>query len=315
LKVVIPGGSGHVGRVLAHAFLKAGDEIVILSRTTRAPAGRVEAWDGRSVGRWAREIDGAGVVINLAGRSVNCRYHAQNRAEIMNSRIESTRAVGEAIAQARNPPRLWLNASTATIYRHALDRPMDEIDGELGGNEAGAPEKWNFSIDVARAWEREFFAANTPNTRRIAMRSAMTMSPDRGSIFDTLLTLVKRGLGGTCGDGLQYVSWIHEYDFIRAIRFLIEREDLDGCINISSSNPIPNREFMAKIRRAWGMPIGLPATKWMLEVGAVFLRTETELILKSRRVVPRRLMEAGFELELPEWKDAVRELVARARKS
>jgi uncharacterized protein len=313
MKIIIPGGSGHVGRVLARAFLKAGDEVVILSRSSRAPSGRVEPWDGRKVGLWAREVDGADVVINLAGRTVDCRYNAHNRAEIMNSRIESTRAVGQAIAQAKQPPRLWLNASTATIYRHALDRPMDEIDGELGGNEPGAPAKWNFSIDVARAWEREFFAADTPNTRRIAMRSAMTMSPDKGSIFDTLLTLVKRGLGGTCGDGSQYVSWIHEHDFIRAIRFLIEREDLDGCINISSPNPLPNREFMAEIRKAWGMPIGLPAKQWMLEIGAIFLRTETELILKSRHVVPRRLLEAGFKFELPEWKDAVRELVARKR--
>jgi len=313
MKIVIPGGSGQVGRVLARAFSKAGDEVVILSRTARAPVGRVEPWDGRTVGLWGREIDGADVVINLAGRSVNCRYNPKNRAEMMESRVESTRAVGEAIARATQPPRVWLNASTATIYRHSLERPMNDIDGELGGNEPGAPKKWNFSIEVARAWEEAFFAADTPNTRRVAMRSAMTMSPDKGGIFDVLLTLVRYGLGGTCGDGKQYVSWVHETDFVRAVRFLIEREEMEGTINIASPNPLPNSDFMAEIRKAWGMPIGLPAKEWMLEIGAVLMRTETELILKSRRVVPRKLTDAGFEFELPEWKDAVRELVGRVK--
>jgi uncharacterized protein (TIGR01777 family) len=314
MKIVIPGGSGHVGRVIVRAFSKEGHECIVLSRGKEAPPGaRVLRWDGRTRGEWYREIDGADVVINLAGFSVDCRYHTENRARIMNSRVDSTRVLGEAIAASKKPPRLWMNASTATIYRHALDRTMDEIDGELGGNEPGAPEKWNFSIDVAKSWERVFFEAETPGVRKVAMRSAMTMSPDRGSVFHILSRLVRAGLGGRNGDGRQYMSWIHQDDFTRALSFLIEREDLDGAINISSPNPIPNADFMAALRRAWRMPLGLPATAWMIEIGSVFLRTESELILKSRRVVPRRLQDAGFTFTFPDWTMAAQDLVRRFR--
>jgi uncharacterized protein (TIGR01777 family) len=255
------------------------------------------------------------VVINLAGRSVNCRYNTANRREIMESRVLSTRAVGQAIIGAARPPALWLNASTATIYRHALDRAMDEVSGELGGHEPGAPDTWNFSIDVATQWEREFFSAKTPCTRKIALRSAMTMSPDPGGIFATLLTLVRLGLGGRAGSGKQFVSLIHDADFINAIEFLIAREDMEGCINICAPNPLPYSEFMAEFRNACGVPIGLPASRWMLEVGAFFLRTETELVLKSRRVVPQRLLDAGFEFQFPHWPPAAHNLVNRWRKT
>ncbi len=258
-------------------------------------------------------MDGADIVINLAGRSVNCRYTPKNRREILESRTLSTRAVGKAIAQAAKPPTLWMNASTATIYRHSLDHPMDEFTGELGGQEAGAPSTWRFSIDVATSWEREFFAAATPRTRKIALRSAMTMSPDAGGIFDTLLRLVRIGLGGKAASGEQFISWVHETDFVRAIDFLVEHQTLDGCINICSPCPLPNQEFMRDLREAWGTRIGLPATRWMLEIGAFVLRTETELILKSRRVVPRRLLEAGFKFNFAEWPNAVADLVKHWR--
>jgi uncharacterized protein (TIGR01777 family) len=252
-------------------------------------------------------------VINLAGRSVNCRYNPANRAEIMESRVHTTRLIGQAIAQASDPPALWMNASTATIYRHALDRDMDEGTGELGGNESGAPTAWNFSIDVARSWERALFDAATPRTRRIALRSAVVVSPDAGGAFDLLLRLVRYGLGGASGSGRQYVSWIHDADFVSAVEFLMARSELDGVVNVSSPQPLPNREFMRTLRQAWGTPIGLPATTWMLEVGALFLRTETELVLKSRRVVPGRLTEAGFQFRFPIWRDAARDLVTRWR--
>ena len=189
---------------------------------------------------------------------------------------------------------------------------MDEATGELGGNEPGAPDTWNFSIDVAKAWEAAFFATPTPRTRKIAIRSAMTFSPDRGGVFDVFSTLVRRGLGGPQGPGTQFVSWIHEADFARAIDLLIAREDLSGVINLASPNPLPNRDFMRALRDAWGMRIGLPVPSWMLGIGAVFLRTETELVLKSRRVVPGRLLAEGFEFSYPEWPAAARDLVKHA---
>ena len=285
--------------------------MVVVARHLHPAPWATVAWDGLHAGDWAGELDGADVVINLAGRSVNCRYNEAHRREIKESRIVTTRLVGDAIATASRPPKLWMNASTATIYRHAMDRPMDEVDGEIGGREADLPASWRFSYDVATTWEQAFFEAETPNTRKIALRSAVVMSPDRGGAFEILLNLVRVGLGGRSGSGRQFVSWVHETDFVAAIEFLIARSELDGPINVSSPQPLPNRDFMAALRRASGAPIGLPATDWMLEVGAFFLRTETELILKSRRVVPRRLVEAGFEFRFPDWSGAAADLVPR----
>ncbi|MBC8167494.1 MAG: DUF1731 domain-containing protein, partial [Bryobacteraceae bacterium] len=196
-----------------------------------------------------------------------------------------------------------------TIYRHALDRAMDETTGELGGSEPGAPSTWRFSIEVARSWEKALSEARTPSTRKIALRSAISRTPDIGGIFDTLLQLVRVGLGGTAGDGRQFVSWIHEADFIAAIEFLFERTEIEGPVNICSPNPVPNRPFMQILRTAAGIPIGLPATSLMLEIGAILLRTETELILKSRRVVPRRLLDAGFRFRFPDWPEAAADLL------
>ena len=312
-RIVIPGGSGRVGLVPARYFHANGDVVTVLSRKPRVGAWHVIEWNGRDLGPWAEALDGADAVINLTGRNVDCRYTAANRREIMDSRVFPTQVIGRAIAQATHPPRLWMNASTVTIYRHALDRDMDEATGELGGNEKDAPATWRFSIEVAKAWERAFFEAATPETRKIALRSAIAMSPDRGGVLDILLRLVRCGFGGATGSGEQYISWVHEQDFIRALEFLIEHRELDGCINIAAPHPLPNGEFMEELRRAAGVRIGLPASRWMLEIGAFFLRTETELILKSRRVVARRLMEAGFEFAFPEWRPAVQDLVARWR--
>lgn len=313
LRIVIPGGSGLLGTILARHFHRQGHVVTVLSRQVQRRPWRMVFWNGRDPGAWTKEVDGADVVINLAGRSVNCRYTAANRRQIMDSRIHSTLVVGQAIAQAAQPPRLWMNASTATIYRHSLDRAMDEASGELGGQEADAPAAWRFSIDVAKRWEEAFTEQSTPATRKMLLRSAVVMSADRQGAFNILSNLVRFGLGGNVGSGNQFVSWIHETDFIRATEFLMTHNSLDGCFNLCSANPLPNRDFMESLRGAYGVPCGLPATKWMLEIGALCLRTETELILKSRRVVPRRLLEVGFEFAFPEWRVAASDLAQRWR--
>jgi uncharacterized protein (TIGR01777 family) len=312
-RVVLIGGSGQVGSLLARHSHAAGTDVCVVARTTFCAPWRVVAWDGVHSGPWIEQLEGADAVINLAGRSVNCRYHRWNRREILESRVRSTELLGQAIAALRMPPRLWLNASTATIYRHSLDREMDEETGELGGNEKDIPDEWRFSIDVAKSWEGAFFSANTPNTRKIALRSAMTMSPDRGGVFDQLLRLVRLGLGGKAASGRQYLSWIHERDFGRAVDFLIENENIEGVVNVASSNPIPNSQFMSTLRAAWGIGFGFSATERMLDLGAFFLRTETELILKSRRVVPGRLLKHGFRFEFPHWPEAAMDLVQKWR--
>ncbi len=312
-RIVVVGGSGQVGTVLARHFHSQGDSVAVLSRRSTQAAWRTVQWDGATLGEWVQELNHADVVINLAGRSVNCRYNPAHRCEILESRIKSTRILGAALRQISDPPRLWMNASTATIYRHALDRPMDEFTGDINIVQPNAPPAWNFSIEVATFWEEAFFDSENPGTRKIALRGAMTMSPARGGIFDALLGLVRFGLGGTCGSGKQFVSWIHEADFIGAIEFLIAHEEMTGAVNIASPSPLPNREFMRAIREAWGARFGLPATEWMLEFGAIFLRTETELILKSRRVVPGRLLNAGFSFRFPEWPEAAEDLVKQWR--
>lgn len=312
MKIVIPGGSGQVGTMLARAFHREGWSVVVLSRRPKHAPWKVVPWDGVSPGPWISEIDGADVVINLAGRSVNCRYSAHNRREILHSRVESTLAVGAAITGARRPPSVWLQASTATIYAHRYDEDNNETTGLVGGSESAAPDTWRFSIQVAQAWERALHEAATPKTRKVILRSAMTMSPDPGGVFATLRALVRCGLGGQVGDGHQFVSWIHELDFIRAIRWLIEHETMSGPINLAAPHPLPYTDFMQGLREACGVPFGLPAPVWMLEIGTWLLRTESELVLKSRRVVPGKLLESGFRFHYPDWPVAARHL-CRAR--
>ena len=285
----------------------------MLSRAPQRAPWRVAPWDAESPGPWTRELDGADVVVNLAGRSVNCRYTPANRRAIKESRVNSTRVVGEAIAGAARPPRVWLQMSTATIYAHRYDAPNDEATGILGGAEPGAPDTWRFSIDVATSWERALDAAATPRTRKVALRAAVVMSPDRGGVFDLLLRLVRFGLGGQAGHGRQYVSWIHDGDFVRAVYWLIEHDKVDGAVNLAAPHPLPNADFMRALREAWGMRLGLPASAWMLEVGTWLLRSETELVLKSRRVVPGRLVQQGFAFEFPIWAEAARDLCRRWR--
>ena len=315
MKIVIPGGSGQVGQILARHFHAGGHMVTVLSRSPRPAPWRVVSWDGATPGGWISEFEQSDVCINLAGRSVNCRYTPANRSIIYESRIQSTRLLHQVLSSLNRAPRLWVNASTATIYRHALDRAMNEAEGELGGNEPGAPDTWNFSIDVAKGWEEAFFSTPTPLTRKIAMRSAITLSPDRGGVFDVLLGLVRHGLGGTQGPGTQFVSWIHEADFVRAIDLLIAQEGFSGVVNLASPNPLPNRDFMGALRDAWGIRFGLPNPEWIIEIGTWLMRTESELVLKSRRVVPGRLRAGGFQFLFPEWPSAARELVSRWREN
>ncbi len=312
MKIVIPGGSGQVGGILSRAFRAGGHDVVILSRAGVSNA-RVVPWDGRTVGQWAAEIDGADAVVNLAGRSVNCRYTGANLKAMMNSRVESTRAMGLAIEKAARPPPIWLQMSTATIYAHRFDAPNDEATGRIGGGEPGAPSSWTYSVEIAKAWERTQQEANTPGTRKVALRAAVVMSPDHDGIFDVLLRLTRFGLGGPIAGGRQFVSWIHDHDFVRAVEFLMGRDDIEGPVNLSSPHPLPQAAFMAAVRRAWGTRVGLPATEWMAALGAFFLRTETELLLKSRRVVPGRLLGNGFSFAFPEWPAAAGDLIERWR--
>lgn len=313
MKIIIPGGSGHLGTVLTRSLRDAGHRVVILSRNVESP-GRL--WDGRTLGDWVNELDGAGAVINLAGRSVDCRYDARHRDEILRSRVDSTRVIGEAIASVACPPAVWLQASTATIYSHRYDAANNEHGGIIGGTEPDIPDEWRFSVEVARAWEKALDDAPTPHTRKIKLRTAMVMSAARGGAFHAFLRHIRLGFG-RFGDGRQFMSWIHERDFVRAIEWLIAHDLVDGAVNLASPEPLPNAEFMGILAEEWGaarlMPALIPANTWMVEVGAWLARTEPELVLKSRRVVPKRLLEQGFRFEFPGWNDAARDLCARMR--
>jgi len=313
LQFLLAGGSGQVGRILARALRAGGGHrVLILTRTPNGDADEI-AWDGASLGPWAGLLETTDVVVNLAGRSVNCRYTLQRRQEILDSRVQSTRVVGEAIAAARKPPALWLQASTATIYEHTFGQAHGE-DGVLGGDEPSVPSTWRFSVAVAKAWEAAATEAMSqcPRTRLVLMRTSFVLSPDPGGAFDVLMSLIRRGLGGTQGSGRQFVSWIHETDFVRAVQWIVERPEFAGPVNLASPYPLPNREFMKDLRQAAGAKWGLSAHRWMLECGALAMQTETELILKSRRVRPAKLLKSGFLFRYPHLPDAAQELVQRS---
>lgn len=296
IKLVLPGGSGFLGRTLTAHLAQRGWEIVILSRRPVVVEGaRVVAWDQARA-----EFEGATGVFNLAGRSVNCRYGPANREEILRSRVESTQQVGQAVAACQTPPRLWINASTATIYRHAEDRPMDEATGELGSG---------FSVNVAQAWERAFENCAAPRTRKVALRLGIALDRTRGGTLDYFRALARAGFAGPLGPGTQYVSWLHGEDFARAVEWLAGRQDLRGVFNCTTPYPTRNQGFMRVLRETCGAPWGVPSGRWMLEMGAWALRTETELILKSRRVIPTRMQREGFVFHFPEWRTAARHLL------
>lgn len=304
-KLVVAGGSGFLGRAVARYFSGLNWEVVILSRSRPSvpTPGRWVAWDGVRQGDWVRELDGVAAVLNLAGRTVNCRYTAQNMLDIYTSRLDSTRVLGRALSAVDTPPPVWLNSSTATIYRDARDRPQDEQSGEIGTG---------FSVDVATRWEAAQMEEPLPHTRRVALRTAMVYGVGQGGIMDTTDAVVRLGGAGPMAGGGQYVSWIHELDFCRAVDFIISH-DLSGPVNISAPHPLPNAEFLHAYRQAWGMPVGIPSSPTLIRLGAIVMNSEAELLLKSRWVVPSRLLEAGFTFQFPTWPDAIRALVAQAR--
>lgn len=304
-RIILAGGSGFLGGALARSFLARGDEVVILTRSpqNRSPGVKEVGWDANILGDWAVCLDGADVVVNLTGRSVDCRYTAKNRERILNSRVNSTRVLGEAIARCKFPPRVWLNCSSATIYKHSFQEPMDEA-GEI----KSTPEaKDEFSIAVVQRWEKTLDLALTPHTRKVAMRAAMVLGRE-GGVFPVFKRLARLGLGGHMAGGRQMVSWIHEDDFCRAIDWLLEHEEMTGPVNLTAPNPLSNRELMCQVRKACGVPFGLPSPRWMLDIGSFFIRTETELIIKSRYVVPGRLLAPGFRFRYPELNGALADL-------
>lgn len=311
LRIIIAGGSGFLGQVLRSHFTDQGAEVIVLTRSPRSANDnrcREIFWDAKTLGAWRVELANAEIVINLTGRTVNCRYNTQNRREILESRVDSTRILGEAIARSSAPPKVWLNASTATIYQHTFGPAWDE-----SGIIAGTPElNDEFSVEVAQAWERALEAAPTPHTRKVALRAAMVLGHARNSVFPTLRRLTRLGLGGNMGSGRQFVSWIHQLDFCRAIDFIVANPAISGPVNLAAPEPLTNAEMMKTLRRLCGAPFGLPATRWMLGLGAIVLRTETELILKSRRVIPGSLSRGGFEFRFPRFEDAVRDLLEPA---
>ncbi|MGV3540253.1 MAG: TIGR01777 family oxidoreductase [Rufibacter sp.] len=297
-KIILAGGSGFLGQLLAQHFLAKGDEVVILTRkpTSLQPPARQVKWDAQTLGDWVQHLENADVLINLTGKSVNCRYTEKNKKEIINSRVNATHVLGEAVRQLQHPPKLWMNAASATIYRHALDGPQDELTGEIGTG---------FSVDVCCKWENAFYAQHTPGTRKIALRLAIVLAKD-GGVMPYYLNLARLGLGGRQGNGLQCFSWIHAQDAIGSIEFLMQHEELEGDFNLASPRPVPNHRFMQTVRNALKRTFGLRARKWMLEIGALLLGTETELLLKSRWVVPTRLLQAGYQFQVPSIEEAMR---------
>lgn len=307
-KVIIAGGSGFLGQLLCRHLLAQGYEPCVLTRAREKLPGQPDArevpWDGRTLGDWSREFEGALAVINLSGRSVDCRYHAANRKLILDSRVESTRIIGTAIARCDQPPQAWLNASTATLYRHTFGPAWDE-SGEI---EPVGEAKDAFSVEVAKAWEGALDAASVPRTRKIALRTSMVLGLGRNSVYPVLRRLAAFGLAGPMAGGRQFVSWIHGLDYCRAVEWLLSHGDVSGAFNITAPEPLTNMEMMRCFRDLVGRRFGLPASRWMLELGAFFVRTETELILKSRRVIPGRLLQVGFKFEFPNFKGALADL-------
>lgn len=290
-KIVLAGATGFIGEALRERYEQNGYETVMISRRP----GHI-SWNDRAA--IAQALNGADLLVNLAGRSVNCRYNEQNRREIMESRTVTTQTLGEAIADCPHPPKLWINSGTATIYRDARDRPMTEEKGELGSG---------FSVEVAKAWEETFFAAHTPSTRKAVLRIAIALGSE-GGVMTPYFNLVRFGLGGKQGPGSQRFSWVHLDDLCRMVEFLEKRTDLSGVFNASAPEQVTNAEQMRIMREAYGRSFGLPAPAWMLEAGAVFIRTETELILKSRWVAPERLLREGFEFRYPTLREAMAEI-------
>jgi uncharacterized protein (TIGR01777 family) len=299
-KLIIAAGTGFLGEVLTNHFKDKFEEIVILTRGKSKNNGNIKYvnWDAKTFSGWEAVLENATVLINLAGKSVDCRYNEKNKKKILLSRIQSTKILNKAVLNCKNPPKHWLNSSTSTIYRFSLDKQMDEVDGKIGND---------FSINVALSWEKSFFKTETPNTLKTALRTSIVLGKNGGA-FVPLKTLAKLGFGGKQGKGNQFISWIHEEDFANAIDFIIQKE-MTGVINIVSPEPIANKSFMSLLRKAVGIPFGIPINEPMLKFGSFFIRTEAELVLKSRNVIPKRLLENGFQFKFDTLEKALENLV------
>lgn len=299
MKIVIAGGTGFLGGTLLPYFTN--DEVVILTRNHRSSHENVRyaTWNAQDLDQWYHELDGADVLINLNGKSVDCRYTEKNKRLIYETRLKSTSVLGEAILNCERPPAVWINASSATIYQHSEDKMMDEYNGDIGDD---------FSMDVCKSWEQVFYSFQLPFTRQIAIRTSLVLGKESGAL-PSLLNLSKIGLGGSQGSGNQWFSWLHEQDFARAVLFLIAHNDLSGNFNITAPEPLPNKEFMKQLRRQLGVPFGISMPTWMVYLGAFIMQTEPELILKSRYVYPKRLTDAGFQFKYPEIVGAFRHLL------
>lgn len=301
-KIVLAGGNGYLGAVLARYYSARAEKVVILARKHSAAVENILTvlWDGKEPGDWQAELEGADLLINLCGRTVNCRYTAENRREIFQSRIATTRLLAKAIEACIAPPRVWINISSATIYRHAEDRPQDEYTGDIG---------YGFSVDICKAWEAAFFETAMPCTRRVALRMGIVLGRNDGA-FPRLLNLVKAGLGGKHGHGGQYVSWIHEQDVARCTDWIVQHAAVNGVINCTAPEAIKNADLMNTIRNTYGMPCGLPAPQWLLNIGMRVMGTETELVLKSRWVAPARLIAEGFRFQFTSASHAIHDLLS-----
>jgi len=291
-KVVLAGGTGFIGEYFKDELMNNGYEVIIISRQPRHIS-----WEDQD--GMIEALENADILINLAGKSVNCRYSQKNKAEIMRSRTETTEILGNVLLACKNPPPIWINSSTATIYRHAEDRPMTEEDGEIGHG---------FSVEVAKEWERSFFAFHLPETRQVALRIAIVLG-NRGGVMTPLKNMVKYGLGGAQGSGNQQFSWIHIEDLFKIVLFVRDHKEISGVINCSAPHPLTNRELMEQLRKTMNVNLGLPTPKWMLEIGSFFIRTEPELVLKSRWVLPEKLDKAGFTFTYRHLEEALQQII------
>lgn len=297
MKIIIAAGTGFLGKNLEKYFTEKGNEVYIV---TRSPKRNNEMyWNAKTLGEWKNILENADILINLAGKSVDCRYTEKNKKEIYSSRIDSTKVLQQAIDDCRNKPKVWLNASSATIYVHSETQLNTEENGIIGDD---------FSMNICKSWEKEFFKAKTENLRKVALRTSIVLG-NNGGAFPKLKMITKFGLGGKQGRGNQNVSWIHIEDFCRIVEYIIDHENISGAVNVTAPNPLSNKEFMMKLRKEMKAPFGLNAPVWQLEIASIFLKTETELLLKSRNVYPDKLMKSGFEFSYLEIDSAFKNLI------
>lgn len=300
-KAIIAGGTGFMGQALIDTLKDHFRQIIVLTRGEARRDGKVKFvnWDAKNVGRWSSEFEGADLIVNFCGRSVDCRYNEKNKQAIIKSRVESTLALGAAAIVAFNPPKVWINAGSATIYEHAEQQVMTEDEGIIGHG---------FSVDVCKKWEETFNDTPVPGTRKVLFRFALVLGK-KGGVLQRLLQIGRFGLAGTCGRGNQKVSWVHETDFLNMMLFALKNEQIEGTYNCTSPHPVRNGYFMRAIREAAHFPFAIPLKKWMLDIGARIMGTEVELLLKSRNVVPKKMLEAGFKFRFPYVTSALKDLV------